>query len=116
MATDQSILKSVKKLLGLGTDYTLFDNDIILHINSVLSNLVQMGVGTEGFVVEDESETWSDFLGGSTTNLEQIRSYVYIKVKLLFDPPSNSTILQSLTESAKEMEWRLYIQKQGGNY
>ena len=88
----ESILTSIKKLLGIEEEYTQFDNDIIMHINTVFLNLTQLGVGpSEGFLVEDDTATWYDFIGDSN-QLQAVKSYMYLKVKLLFDPPLLSLI------------------------
>ncbi len=110
---NESILLSIKKLLGVDSEYTDFDMDIIIHINTILSNLVQIGIGPkDGFSITDENSTWSDFIGDDV-RLEQVKSYVYLKVRLLFDPPTNSTLIDSINKNARELEWRLYIQKGG---
>lgn len=107
MKLQDSILLSIKKLLGLGSDYTPFDTDIIIHINSVFFILKQLGVGpSEGYTIEDEGNTWDEFLDGSI-NLELVKSYIYLKVKTLFDPPSSSIIADSYRRSIEEYEWRL---------
>jgi len=106
-----SILTSTKKLLGIESTYNSFDTDIIIHINTVLSSLVQMGVGpSTGFAIEGVSEKWSDFIGSTSVLTQQVKSYVYIKVKMLFDPPANGNLLDALKENAKEMEFRLFVQ------
>jgi len=106
-----SILTSTKKLLGIESTYNSFDTDIIIHINTVLSSLVQMGVGpSTGFAIEGASEKWSDFIGSTSVLTQQVKSYVYIKVKMLFDPPANGNLLDALKENAKEMEFRLFVQ------
>lgn len=104
-----SILTSVKKLLGIAEDYTHFDQDIIIHINSVLMILNQIGVGpSEGFFITDETATWTDFVSGEElTTIGAIMTYVYIKVKLLFDPPQNSFTIESMNRQASELEWRI---------
>lgn len=104
-----SILTSIKKLLMLDESYEHFDEDIIMHINSVLATLTQLGVGPpEGFSISDKSATWSDFIGDAK-NLEAIRSYVYLKVRLLFDPPTSSALIDSINHQASEYEWRINI-------
>lgn len=104
-----SILTSIKKMLGITEDYEHFDPDIIMHINSAFMILTQLGVGPiEGFFIEDETSLWSDFLP-STPRLEAVKSYVYLKVKLLFDPPSSSAVIESITKSISELEWRLNV-------
>ena len=90
-----SILTSIKKLLMLAEDDTSFDADIIMHINTVLSILNQFGVGPdEGFTITDKTATWQQFLG-SYPNLDAVRSYVYLKVKMLFDPPTSGAVIES---------------------
>lgn len=106
----ESILTSIKKLLGIDEEFTHFDNDIIMHINSVLMILTQLGVGpTNGYSISDSSETWSDFLGEDTVKLQSVKSYVYLKVKLLFDPPSSSAAIESTNRLISELEWRLQV-------
>lgn len=105
----ESILISIKKMLGITEDYTHFDNDIIMHINSVLMVLTQLGVGPEeGFMIEDDANTWDEFIGEST-QLQAVKSYVYLKVKLLFDPPLSSSVIESINRMITEFEWRLNI-------
>lgn len=105
---NESILLSVKKALGLTDDYTYFDRDIIMHINSVFTVLNQLGVGPEaGFFIEDSGALWSDY--GEMTRLEFIKSYVYLKVRLLFDPPTSSFVLSSMETNARELEWRINV-------
>ena len=104
-----SILTSVKKLLGLTEEYTAFDADLIMHINSVLMILNQMGVGPEkAFAISDATATWSEFVG-ERTNLEAVKSYVALKVKLLFDPPQSSATMEATKNLISELEWRLYV-------
>lgn len=110
---EESILITIKKLLGVGKEYDAFDTDIITHINTVFSNLTQMGVGPEtGFVINSDQEKWSDYEISDKT--QQIKTYIYTKVKLLFDPPSNGNLLESLNKTANELEYRLYVE-QGGH-
>ena len=103
-----SILTSIKKLLGITEEYEHFDPDIIMHINSAFMILNQLGVGPEeGFSIKDKSSTWSGFL--SDSNLEAVKTYVYLKVKLLFDPPLSSAVTESINKSINELEWRLNV-------
>lgn len=102
-----SILTSIKKLLGITESCTDFDTDIIMHINTVLMTLNQLGVGTEGFQIEDKNAVWSEFI--KSDKLAATKSYVYLRVKLLFDPPLNSAIIEAIKESIKELEWRLNV-------
>lgn len=105
----ESILTSIKKLLGIAQEYDHFDADIIMHINSVLMTLAQIGVGPpEGFRIEDDTSTWNELLQGAT-NLDAVKSYIHLKVKLLFDPPSNSSVIEAMNNMIKEFEWRLNV-------
>lgn len=105
----ESILTSIKKLLGIEEEYTQFDNDIIMHINTVFLNLTQLGVGpAEGFLIEDDTATWYDFIGDSN-QLQAVKSYMYLKVKLLFDPPLSSSVIESMNRMIAELEWRLNV-------
>lgn len=105
----ESILTSIKKLLGIAEDYTHFDNDIIMHINSVFLILTQLGVGPpEGFVIQDATALWTDFVADNK-NLELIKSYTYLKVKIMFDPPLSSAVLDSTNQLIKEYEWRIQV-------
>lgn len=106
----ESILTSIKKLLGIDESYEHFDADIIMHINSVLAILVQLGVGpAEGFFIQDKAKTWADFLGEDSALLEGVRTYVYMKVRLIFDPPTSAAAIESMTKLAHEFEWRLNV-------
>ncbi len=110
---EESILLTTKKLLGIPKEQNDFDTDIIVHINMVLANLAQIGIGPEtGFVISGETETWKDFIDEDKL-ISQIKTYVYIKVRLVFDPPSNSALTQSFNEQAKELEVRMYTLKGG---
>lgn len=104
-----SILTSIKKLLGISEDYIQFDDDIIMHINSVFLNLTQLGVGPDsGFSIEDDSTEWSEFVDiENNAQLQAIKSYMYLKVKLLFDPPLSSSVIESINRMIAELEWRL---------
>lgn len=105
-----SILISIKKLLGIEEDYTHFDIDLIMHINSAFMVLNQLGVGpTEGFSISDETATWSDFISEDNKNFEGVKTYVQQKVKLVFDPPLSSAVIDSMKETIKEFEWRLNV-------
>lgn len=106
-AIPNSILDSTKKMIGLGDDYTPFDLDIIVHINSTFSVLNQIGVGPdEGFEIEDSTKLWSDFLGTNKI-LNMVKSYMYLKVRMLFDPPTTSFDLTAKQEQIKELETRI---------
>lgn len=104
---EESILKSTKKILGIAEDYTAFDLDVITHINAAFSILNQLGVGpAEGFVILDDSSTWND-LGLPLNQLHLVKTYIYLKVRVLFDPPGTSFLLESAQNQIKEYEWRL---------
>jgi len=106
---NDSILNSIKKLLGLSSDYIEFDTDIIIHINSVFSILQQLGVGPEnGFSISDSATTWANYIN-SDNQINDVKTYMYLKVRLLFDPPTNSSILNAQQELIKELEWRLNV-------
>ena len=108
----ESILTSVKKLLGIAEEYTAFDLDIIMSINSVFAILEQLGVGPDGgFSIIDSSTTWNDYFGASE-DIEQneaVKNYIALKVKLMFDPPTSSTVMQATTNLTSELEWRLNV-------
>lgn len=105
----KSILTSVKKMLGIAEEYTHFDPEIIMHINSVFMILNQLGVGpSEGFSIEDSSALWTDFVP-NIIRIESVKTYVFLKVKLLFDPPQNSTVLSSYEKQIAEFESRINI-------
>lgn len=104
-----SILTSIKKLLGIAEECEDFDSDIIMHINSVFMILTQMGVGPkDGFSIHDKTTTWNDFLKDDQ-NLEGVKSYIHLKVKLMFDPPLSSAVTEVINKTISELEWRLYV-------
>ena len=104
---DSSILTSIKKLLGIAEEDTSFDQDIIMHINTVFAILAQLGVGpANGFSIEDDSAIWEDYLGNAT-NLKLVKSYVYMKVRSMFDPPTSSILADAMNKNISELEWRI---------
>lgn len=104
-----SILTSIKKMLGIVEEYEHFDPEIIMHINSVLFVLTQLGVGpSEGFSIKDKTAVWDDFITIGM-DIEAVKSYVYLKVRLLFDPPTNSAVMESTNRLISEFEWRLNV-------
>lgn len=106
---EESILKSTKKILGLADDYTPFDLDVITHINAAFSILDQLGVGpVGGFSIVDDSAVWSDFVV-PTNQLQLVKTYIYLKVRYLFDPPTTSFLLEAANNQIKEYEWRLNV-------
>lgn len=105
----ESILTSIKKLIGFGEEYTHFDDDIIIHINSVFSDLTQIGVGPDdGFSISDSGATWYDYTENDLT-ISNVKQYIYYRVKLAFDPPTNSAVLASMEKAADRLEWRLNV-------
>lgn len=108
--TSTSILNSIKKLLGIANDYKEFDTDIIIQINSVFMILHQLGIGPkEGFHITDEKDKWDDYLSDDS-NLDAIKTYIHLKVKIAFDPPLNSTVMEAHKQMISELEWRLNVQ------
>ena len=104
---DSSILTSIKKLLGIAEEDTSFDQDIIMHINTVFAILAQLGVGpANGFSIEDDGAIWNDYLGNDT-NLELVKSYIYMKVRSMFDPPTSSILADAMNKNISELEWRI---------
>ena len=106
---EDSILLSIKKLLGMDPiEFTQYDTDLIIHINSVFMILTQMGVGpADGFSIKDKTAKWADFIS-EDEKLEGVKSYVALKVKILFDPPSGASVLDCTNKMIQELEWRLY--------
>ena len=105
----ESILTSIKKLLGIEEEYTVFDPDIIMHINTVFMTLTQLGVGpSEGFIIEDKFAEWTDFVPDVTKH-QAIKTYIYLKVRLIFDPPTSSAVIEAMNRTISECEWRLNI-------
>lgn len=108
-----SILISTKKILGIAEDYTYFDLDIMTHINSAFSTLEQLGLGPEGgFEITDEFATWDLFIADDK-KMNAVKTYVYLRVRLLFDPPTTSYLINSMNEQRLELEWRLNVVREG---
>lgn len=104
-----SILTSIKKLLGVSEEYENFDQDIMIHINTVFGTLNQLGIGpNEGFFIEDKTMIWYDFT--MSPKLEMIKTYVYLKVRLMFDPPASSVLLESINNTIRELEFRIMLE------
>ena len=104
-----SILDSIKKLLGIQPEYRAFDEDLIIHINTVFAVLNQIGIGPqEGFFIVDETTNWDEYM--SDINQASVRTYVYLKVRLLFDPPGSGILVDSINRMISELEWRLYLE------
>lgn len=103
----ESILDSVKKMIGPSVTYDVFDPDLIMHINTAFFNLYQLGVTEEPFVITSNEETWSDFHADS--DLEAVKTYVGLKTRMYFDPPTNSSLISAINEQIKELEFRLNV-------
>jgi len=113
ISVPDSILDTTKKALGLISEYTAFDTDILMHINSVFSTLAQLGIGPEeGFSIEDKDAVWADFLG-EDKRLNSVKSYMYLRVRMLFDPPATSFVQDSMKKQIEEFEWRLNVHREG---
>lgn len=111
---NSSILITIKKLLGIADEDTSFDMDITIHINSALLTLNDLGVGTEQpFVVESKDQTWAQFIQGSVSEYESVKSYIYLKVKLIFDPPGTSFAIDAMQKLVDEYAWRLNVRAEG---
>lgn len=107
-----SILTSVKKTLGIAEEYTAFDEDVLMHINSVFSTLNQLGIGpAEGFEIVDKTAVWSDFLG-TDKRLNSVKTYMYLSVRLLFDPPATSYLISAMERQVEQIGWRLNVQRE----
>src|SRR5215475_15743193 len=121
---ENSILISTKKILGIAEEYTAFDLDIITHINTAFSTLTQLGVGpANGFMIEDDTAQWSDFITDNPVSTydvatsddlqyNSVRSYVFLRVKQLFDPPTTSYLIDATNQQIKELEWRLNVHRE----
>lgn len=112
MDSYDSILISIKKLLGMTEEYTVFDPDIIMHINTVFGTLRQLGVGPEkGFAIENEDPVWTEFIpDDDIVRFNAVKTYIYLKVKLAFDPPLSGTVIESMNKMIAELEWRLNVE------
>lgn len=107
-----SILTSVKKVLNVDATYTAFDEDILMHINSVFSTLTQLGVGpATGFAIEDDTATWDAFLG-TDPRLNNVKTYVCLRVRMLFDPPTTSYLIDAMKEQIRELEFRMNVYRE----
>ena len=104
---EQSILISTKKILGIAEDYSAFDFDIITHINTAFSTLTQLGVGpVNGFMIEDDESVWDEFIDNDP-QYNSVKSYVFLRVRQLFDPPQTSYLIAAYDKQITEFEWRL---------
>ena len=113
---EDSILKSVKKVLGIDASYTAFDEDVLMHINSTFATLNQLGIGpAEGFEITDDTTNWTDYIG-SDKLLNSVKTYVYLKVRLVFDPPQTSYHIEAMKEQIRELEFRLNVKREGESW
>lgn len=113
---ETSILISTKKILGIAEDYTVWDLDIITHINSAFTTLTQLGVGpTAGYMIIDETDQWSDFIGDDL-QLNSVKTYIGLRVRLLFDPPTTSYAITAMEDQIKQLEWRLNVHKESTDW
>lgn len=107
---NSSILNDVKKIIGIEQSYEIFDQDLIIHINTIFMVLNQLGIGKEGFFITDEFSTWEDFVDGDKQlNLYSLKTYVGLRVRLILDPPTSSILKDSIDATIRELEYRLYI-------
>lgn len=107
----KSILLTIKKMLGLMEEHTAFDMDIVVDINATFLTLNQLGIGPDyPYAITGASETWSDFLGDQEKFLAGVQTYIYMRVRLMFDPPSNSFLVDSMQKQIQEFEWRFTVQ------
>jgi hypothetical protein len=116
---EPSILTSVKKAIGFAEDYTAFDEDILMHINSVFSTLTQLGIGpVDGFMIEDATAEWDDYetAGVPSNELNSVRTYVFLKLRQIFDPPQSSYFIASMERQIAEFEWRLNVSREYALY
>lgn len=112
----ESILDTIKQLLGIPVEDESFDTDIKVYINTVIPNIAQMGIGPKnGFIVTSNTQLWSEYIDSTLINLEGVKQYIYLKVKLIFDPPTNSTTVQAINDSLKELEWRMMLAVETNN-
>lgn len=110
---EQSILNSTKKILGLDATYDAFDLDVITYINMAFATLNDLGVGpVEGFQIEDDQAEWSDFVVDNPIDLNSVRTYVYLRSRLLFDPPQTSYLIEAFDKQVRELEWRLNVRRE----
>ena len=108
----ESILDSVKKVLGFDPSYTAFDLDVIMHINSVFSDLNDLGIGpTDGFSITDNSSQWSAFLGSDLT-LDRIKTYMFLRVRMIFDPPISGFAIDAMKKQIEQFEWRISVKRE----
>lgn len=104
---NNSILSTIKKMLGFESEYEAFDEDLVVLINGIIRELYQLGVGEECFALTGSEQTWIEYLGGTSGILDDVKSYIYYKVRLIFNPPSNSFVVNSYKDAINETAWRI---------
>jgi hypothetical protein len=110
---ETSILNSTKKILGIPEDYTVFDHDVLTHINTTFSTLTQLGIGPEqGYMIEDENAEWDEFLDPTDPQLNSVKTYMFLKVRQYFDPPATSYLITAMNQQIAELEWRLNVHRE----
>lgn len=112
MEPQTKILDTIKKLLGIDPEYDVFDQDIAIHINSAIFSLHQLGIGVPDFRVVTGEETWSQFETAYLADMQSIKTYIYLKVRLYFDPPATSFAHEAMQKQINEIEWRLNVQRE----
>lgn len=113
---DPSILNAIKKLLGIDVEDDSFDEDIKININTSILSLSQMGIGSpNGFIVTSADQKWDNYIPDKTINLEGVKTYIYLKTKLIFDPPASQTIIQAIESTLKELEFRMMLAVETNN-
>ena len=111
----ESILDTMKEMLGIDAGVTAFDTEITIHLNSAFMALTQLGAGpSSGFSVADKTTKWSDYLG-TEKNLEAVKSYLFLKVKIVFDPPERAAVMDAYKSQISELEFRINVQAEGGS-
>ena len=116
MNTSDSILDTIKKLIGIDSEDDSFDVDILTAINSTIPALSQMGIGPKkGYIVLSRDNTWTDYIPNQTINLEGVKTYIYLKTKMIFDPPANSTTIEAFNKVMSELEWRMMLSVETNN-
>lgn len=104
----ESILDSIKNMLGINEEDTNFDRELIIYVNGALMIMSQLGVGADGYLISGRENTWKDFIG-DREDLELVKSAVYLRVRLIFDPPQNSFLVDAINKQIAEYDWRIEI-------
>jgi hypothetical protein len=103
----ESILTTIKKMLGIEESFTNFDDELIVYINGVFTTLSQLGIGAPNYIITGKANTWTEFVKDAK-NLEAVKTYIYLKTRLVFDPPASSTVITAIEKQISEIEWRLW--------